>query len=340
MKPLKNESRHTLAPYLQNFFMMRMRAQLNLSPHTVNSYRDTFRILFDYIENKFAISPDKLFVQHLDEGLIANFLNYLENDRNNSISTRNNRLAALHSFFKYVQNREPDLLFQCQQILNLPVKRHIKKSVCFLQQEEHQTLLNSIKQSTWFEKRDYLIISFLIETGVRVSELTAIVVKDISLNKQASVRILGKGRKERHLPLDKSLKYKIEKWIQINRIGDDDYLFTHRQKCNFNKKLSRDNIERILNKYVIAANLQKEIKITPHTLRHTFAMRMLKSGNALPIIALWLGHEDIKSTMIYIHADLEMKRAALNTLSPIHNGDQHSNEDGNLDDLRHFLNQL
>lgn len=332
------EKRHFLAPYLQNFFMIRLRAQMNASSHTISSYRDTFRMLFDFTEGTLNLSPDKLLLQHLDEALVSNFLDYLESGRGNSIATRNNRLAAIHSFFKYVQNREPDLSYQCQQILNLPPKRSTKKNISFLQKEECTILLESIQQNTWYEKRDYLIILFFIEMGVRVSELTAVKVKDISFGRSASVKIMGKGRKERQLPLIRDFEKILKNWIIQNKMDDSDYIFTKRYKHNFREELSRDNIERIVKKYMVAIQLPKNKNITPHTLRHTFAMRMLKAGNPLPIIALWMGHEDPKTTMVYIHADLEMKRAAVEILSPIVEFDD--KKDTEVDMLRDFLQKL
>lgn len=335
--------RHSLAPYIQSFFTNRMRLERNLSEYTIDAYRDTFRLLLNYAEMTLGIVPDKLGIQNLDVELIVKFLWHLENDRKNSISTRNARLAAIRSFFRYVSHREPDLLLHCQQILNLPTKRGVKKPVEYLADEEINAILSNIDSFNWYQKRDKLIIEVMNETGIRVSELTRIRINELNLSHKSSIRIFGKGRKLRDLPIDEITSEKLSKWILLNKKTDTDFLFTTKK----GKWLSRDSIERIAKKYSKKAKLIcpsiGSKSISPHIFRHTFAMRMLKSGVGLPLVSLWLGHEDIETTMIYVHANMEMKRDALKLVEKLSVNSTHknvSNEDDASDELRKFLDDL
>jgi len=262
---------------------------------------------------------------------------YLELERDNGIKTRNNRLSAIRSFFRYVLKREPDLIDQCKLILEIPNKKTSHKLIYFLKEEEIQCLIRRIKKRTWYEKRDFLILVLMIETGVRVGELTELKVYQITFGDDPFVTINGKGRKQRMIPLQIGLANELESWVAKNRISLDEYLFTRRHKKHYKKNLSRDTISARLRKYAESVPSINLKKLTPHTMRHSLAMRMLRSGNSVEFISLWLGHEDPETTMNYIHSDLEMKREALELLSPVEYNTQPLDVGNETDNLRKFL---
>jgi len=334
-----NPSRHLLAPYLQNFFALRMKSELNASPNTISAYRDTFRLRLNYAQVILKISPNKLLIQNLSADFISRFLTHLEVDRKNSISSRNARLAAIRSFFVYVSGREPDLLNTCQQILDIPAKKKVRKNIDFLHEHEFEALLNSPDVTTWHGVRDQLILLTFLDTGIRNSELRALKTKDLHLSISPYISIMGKGRKERETPLNKVTVNRLKEWIAKNRMLDEEYIFATKQR----KILSRDAIEKLVKKHVEKTGVKcptiKSKNVTPHTLRHTTAMRMLQSGTHLSVIALWLGHESPRSTQPYIHADMKIKKAAMDRMGQvtIDTANESFVED---DDLLNFLENL
>jgi len=334
-----NPSRHLLAPYVQNFFAVRMRSEQNASPNSICGYRDAFRLLLNYTHEVLGISPNKLLIENLSADLISKFLTHLETDRGNSINTRNTRLTAIKSFFTYVSSREPDLLHTCQQILDIPSKKKVRKNIDFLHENEIKALLDAPKGRTWHSRRDQIILRTFIATGLRVSELRALKGKDLFVSASPYVSVIGKGRKERDTPLDNDTAKQLARWTTANKIKDENYIFTTIKK----KMLSRDAIEKLVKKHVrIASSDCRTIggkNITPHSLRHTTAMRLLQSGVHLSVIALWLGHESIRSTMVYVHADLKIKKAAMDRMGQIRIDTTNDSfvED---DDLLHYLENL
>lgn len=302
---------HNIAPYVQDYFKISLMLERNASQNTIDTYKYVFQIFLDYCQASLRIRKDRLSLEDVDSELIGKFLTHLEKVRNNCFSTRNARLAAIQSFFTYVMGREPDLINHCHKILSIPYKTADSNPMCFLSNDECEAILKLNKGNTWYEKRDKLILRLMIETGVRVSELTNITVADLN---GSSITIFGKGKKYRTAALyDQTTKLVID-WIRYSRLEYNDPIFGTRRK----QKLSRDSIDRILKKYVERAvasckNLKTK-NVTPHTLRHTFAMRNLEKGVQLPTLSLLMGHADTKSTLPYLHASNAIKKKALEML--------------------------
>ncbi len=305
-------------PYLLDAFFTRLRAEMNASPHTIDSYRYAMRLLLEYTTDKL----DKVFtdikVEDLDADLVAAFLLHLEEERNNSIQTRNIRLAAIKGVFDYIGRREPELMVTCQRVLAIPAKRTRKRMVDYLEPSETAALLAAPDLSTWIGRRDRCLLVVALQTGLRVSELVGLDLGDVSLVKprDASLDARGKGRKERTVPLREDSVKVLTAWLQERGKARDEALFVTNRWSRF----SRDGIGRIVRKYVAIAALScpslREKRVSPHTLRHTAAMDLLRSGVSCTVIALWLGHESIETTQIYLHADMEIKKKAMEQTRP------------------------
>jgi site-specific recombinase XerD len=296
---------------LQAFFTDRLLTQRKASPHTVASYRDTFCLLLRFAEQRLKKAPTTLTLGDLDATLIAEFLAHLEGARHNSARTRNVRLAALHSFFRYAALHVPESCALIERVLAIPPKRFTKKPVEFLTAAEVEAILNSPDQSTWIGRRAHALLLLTVQTGLRVSELTALRRQDVHLGDGPYVRCHGKGRKERVTPLRADAVRTLRQWLHGHTGRDDDPLFPN-SRGGF---LSRDAVEYLLTKYVTRAcqhcpSLNGK-RISPHTLRHTAAMDLLQHGVDHTVIALWLGHESTHTTQIYLHADLSLKERAL-----------------------------
>ena len=307
----------TLAPLLEAFFTERLLQQRNASAHTVAAYRDAFRLLLAYAQRELAKPPSQLDLRDLDASLVANFLAHLERERRNGIRTRNARLAAIHSFFRYLALREPAHAGLIQRVLAIPSKRAEKKIVTFLTRPEIEALVAAPDQTTEIGRRDHALLLLAIQTGLRVSEITQLRVEDVKLGAGAHVRCRGKGRKERCTALTKQTAAALRAWLKERDGLLAEPLFASRR----GGALSRDAIERLVEKYVGLASIGcpslASKHVSPHTLRHTSAMQLLQAGVDRSVIALWLGHESIETTEIYLHADLSMKERAIARTAPI-----------------------
>jgi integrase/recombinase XerD len=306
----------SLATLLQGYFTQRLMAEVHASPHTVASYRDTFRLLLAFAQESLGKAPALLTPQDLDAPLIGTFLNHLENDRDNTAASRNIRLAAIHSFFKYVALQEPSLGALAQRVLAIPCKRCRSKPIDFLSRDEIEALLAAPDQATRTGRRDRTLLLVAAQTGLRAAELIGLRCQDVVLGCGAHVRCLGKGRRERCTPLRKDGVVALRAWLRELEARPSAPLFPNAR----GQPLSHDGLAYILAKHVATARgkcpslVQK--RITPHVLRHTLAMDLLQNGVDLSVIALWLGHQSIETTQIYLHANLALKEQALARTKP------------------------
>jgi site-specific recombinase XerD len=305
-----------LAPTLQAFFTERLLRQLQASPHTLAAYRDTLRLLLVFASTKKGVEPSKLDIGDLDAPLIGAFLDHLENKRQNSARTRNARLAAVRSLFRYSALRHPEHAAVIERVLAIPQKRFDRKLVNFLIEPELDALLTAPNRSSWTGRRDHTLMTLAAQTGLRASELIGLRVSDVHLSTGAHVSCMGKGRKLRITPITSGMVDLLRVWL-IERAGQPaEPLFANR----LGKSLSRDALEHRLAKYLQIAigtcpSLSQKT-VSMHVLRHTAAMRLLRSGIETSVIALWLGHEQVETTQIYLHADMEIKERALATTAP------------------------
>ena len=294
-----------LAPLVQRFFTERLIRQLGASANTIKSYRDTFKLLLDFAEEGCAKASWDMDVADIDADLVADFLDHLESERGNSAKSRNIRLAAIRSFFGHVAVNEPQVLHHCQKILQLPTKRHQKTTISWLTSDEVTALVAAPDLTTWYGRRDRALLMLATQTGLRVSELTGLRIRDVSLGHGAHVRCRGKGRKDRATPLRSDTVNVVRTWIDERRDVDDAPLFP----SNRDGPLSRDAVERLVARHCrTAANACPTLtdkNITPHSLRHTAAMALLQQGVGCTVIALWLGHDpwrQHRSTCMPIYA--------------------------------------
>jgi len=301
---------------LETFFTDRLMRQRQASPHTIASYRDTFRLLLRFAKERLKKSPSKLTIKDLNASFIASFLDYREKVHGNSERTRNTRLAAIHSFFRYLALNEPRYSDSIQRVLAIPSKRFDKKSVEFLTRHEVDAILVELDQKNWSGRRDRAIILLAVQTGLRVSELTGLKCQDIVLGNGAHVRCKGKGRKDRCTPLRRESVMVMRSWLRERNCEPSEPLFLNAR----GGPLSRDGVEYILAKYVKAASQKcpslRRKRVSPHVLRHTAAMDLLQHGVDRFVIALWLGHESVETTQMYVHADFSLKEKILERTSP------------------------
>ena len=306
----------TFAVLLERFFTDRLMQQRKASPHTIASYRDTFRLLLQYAQSRLNRAPSDLAMENLNTLFIVAFLNHLEQERGNSARSRNVRLAAIHSFFRYVELYEPCYCALAQQVLGIPSKRYTQRPIAFLTDTEVDALLAVPDPSTWIGLRDRTLLLFAVQTGLRASELIGLKLKDIVFGAGAHVRCLGKGRKERCTPLRKDTVAALRCWLQVHNGETGDSLFPNARGY----ALSHDGLAFLLAKNLTTARENcaslKAKRVTPHVLRHTAAMRLLEHGVDHTVIALWLGHESVETTYVYLHADLKLKEKALATTTP------------------------
>jgi site-specific recombinase XerD len=307
----------SLPALLQAFFSDRLLRQRRASPHTVAGYRDTFRLLLRFAAEQLGKNPTELEIEDFDASFIGEFLDYLEAKRGNTARTRNARLAAIRSFFRYVALSEPAHALLCQRVLAMPSKRHEHRTIEFLDRPEIDALLAAPDPSTWTGRRDRTLLLVAVQTGLRVSELIGLSNQDVVLGTGAHVRCEGKGRKHRCTPLRKDAVVMVEAWQREQRGASEDPLFPS-LRGGF---LSRDAVELLVAKHVAAAQPRcpslKRKKVTPHVLRHTAAMGLLQHGVDRSVIALWLGHESVETTQMYLHADLRVKEQALSRTTPV-----------------------
>jgi integrase/recombinase XerD len=307
-----------LAPVLEAFFTERLQSQRHASAHTVASYRDSFRLLLGFAAARTGKAPSDLGFDDIDADLVAAFLAHLEHERHNSVRTRNARLAAIRSFFGYASYREPGHAALIQLVLAIPEKRIERRVVSYLTAAEADVLVDAPDSETWTGRRDRALLAVTLQTGVRVSELTALCWRDVALGAGPHVRVHGKGRKERCTPLTRPSVAVLKAWMRECGGDPDGPVFPTRRRG----PLGRDAVGKLLDKYVALASLDcpglATKKVTPHTLRHTCAMRLLEAGVETSVIALWLGHEHIQTTQIYLHGDLSLKERALARTAPAH----------------------
>jgi integrase/recombinase XerD len=305
-----------LAPTLQAWFTDRLIAQRDASPHTIAAYRDTLRLLLDYAEERLGHQPCQLDIAELDAPLIAGFLNHLEHHRANSVRTRNLRLAAIHSLFRYAQHRHPEHAEDIARVLAIPPKRADRAIVTFLDDAEIQALLDAPDRTTWTGRRDHTLLLVAIQTGLRASELTGLQCGDVHLTSGRHITCQGKGRKNRITPLTPTTTAVLEVWLAERAGHPNQPVFPTARGGT----LSRDGLDHRLAKYINVASQHcptlREKRVTPHTLRHTAAMRLLHAGVDTTVIALWLGHERVETTQIYLHADLALKERAIARTTP------------------------
>ncbi|MEW6470702.1 MAG: tyrosine-type recombinase/integrase [Actinomycetota bacterium] len=306
-----------LAPTLQAFFVAGLDRQHGASVHTVDSYRHAFRLLLAFARSETGKHPSDLDIAELDATLIARFLDHLEVDRHNNVASRNTRLAAIHSFFRFASYRHPEHADLIGQVLAIPRKKTATSPRSFLTEEEMEALASAPDRSTWAGRRDHTLLVVALRTGLRLSELTGLRCQDVQLGPSAHLKCLGKGRKRRDTPLDKPTTKLLRCWLDERHGGPDQVVFPSRR----GGRLSPDAVQRLIAKHVATArracpNLDEK-RISTHTLRHSCAMDLLRCGVDPAVLAMWLGHEKLESVNAYIHADPTLKQRALDRRSPL-----------------------
>ena len=320
----------SLSPLLQSFFTDRLMTQRNASPHTIASYRDTFRLLLLFAKTQLKKLPCQLMLEDLDTPLIGTFLDQLEKHRHNSPRSRNLRLAAIRSFFQYASFQQPDRSAHIQRVLAIPNKRQDRSLIDFLTRPEIEALLAAPDQTTWSGRRDHVLLRLAIQTGLRLSEIISLRYANVQLGQAAHVRCHGKGRKERCTPLTKQTATTLETWLRERGGSADDAIFPNARGGS----LSPDGVQYMLAKHVAVAQQScpslKHKRVSPHVLRHTAAMELLQAGVDRSVIALWLGHESLETTQIYLDANLTLKEKALAKIDPLHGKLKRYRPDDNL----------
>jgi site-specific recombinase XerD len=305
-----------VAPTLQAFFSDRLAKQLQASPRTIASYRDTLSLLLRFVQDTTGKAASALEWDELDEPVIAAFLEHLETERHNSARTRNLRLTAIRSLFSYAAVRHPEHAAVIGRVLSIPPKRFQRSAVTFLTADEAQALIDAPPQNRWEGRRDHAMLTLTVQAGLRVSELIAVSYGDVTLGTGGCVLVEGKGRKHRAVPLTHEAKAVLAVWIAERGGTPDDPLFATRT----GRRLSRDAVQRRVATHVATATERcaslRGKRVHPHVLRHSCAMTLLQAGVDSSVIALWLGHADIRSTQPYIHADMSIKERALALVAP------------------------
>jgi integrase/recombinase XerD len=303
-----------VGPLLQGFFVEHLLQQKHVSPQTIASYRDAFRLLLQYVKKQRNIEPASLDVTTLDAPLILSFLDSLEIDRHNSVRSRNIRLAAIRSFFRWLTLRDPTILGLATRILAIPVKRTDRRLVQSLTRDEIDALLAAPDQRFWQGRRDHALILTLYNTGARVSEITALRQDQVEFGSSNFVHLLGKGRKERDVPLWPKTARTLKAWFRELASSSGHLAFPSARGL----QLSRNGVDYVLKRAAACANCSslRSKRIHPHAVRHTTGAHLLQSGVDISVIALWLGHESIETTHIYVEADLATKERALQKLAP------------------------
>jgi integrase/recombinase XerD len=315
MKPSCN-----VAALIERYFTDRLMRQRDVSANTVASYRDTFRLLFAFAQARLRKPPSALVLEDLDARFVSAFLEDLEKKRGASTRTRNLRLTAIRSFFRFVSFEEPTRSALIQRVLAIPSKRHDKRQVHFLSRPEIEAILAVPDRTTWIGRRDHALLLLAAQTGLRLSELIGLDRDAIHLGAGAHVRCVGKGRKERCTPLTSHARGALHEWLKEPTRRGAKALFPNMH----GGRLSADSIQALLAKYVrVAGKTSGSLaskRVSPHVLRHSAAMELLQAGVDTSVIALWLGHESIETTQTYLHAHLALKEAALAKLKPYNRG--------------------
>jgi len=306
-----------LAPALQAFFTDRLITQRNSSPQTIAAYRDTFKLLLGFAHEQTGKQPFELDIDDLDAPLIGAFLTHLERDRGNSARTRNARLGAIHSFCRFTALEHPEHAHTIARVMAIPTKRHERNTLSYLDLSEITALLAAPDRETWLGRRDRALLALLIQTGVRVSELVGLRLRDVHLGTGRHIQVLGKGRKKRATPLTGEIATLLHQWITERGGEPEDPLFPTRQ----GRALSRYTIGVLVGKHADTAAADcpslKAKRVSPHMLRHTAAMLWRAKGVDIATIALLLGHESTQTTHIYEHADPALKEKAIDRTAPL-----------------------
>jgi integrase/recombinase XerD len=308
-----------LAPTLEAFFIGRLINERGASPHTIAAYRDTFQLLLSFTQKRTGTPPSKLQIDDLDAPLIAAFLDHLEHERGNSPRTRNTRLAAIHSLFRFAALRHPEHAALISRALAVPTKRFDRQIISHLTPNEVDALLAAPDRTRWIGRRDHALLTLAIQTGLRVTELTSLRCQDVHLGTGAHTKTSGKGRKQRATPLTTQTIAVLRGWLQERDGQPDQPLFP----TSRGRRLSRDAVALLVTKHANTASHNcptlASKTVSPHVLRHTAAMNLLHAGVDSTVIALWLGHESVETTQIYLHADMEIKERALARTTPPNN---------------------
>lgn len=309
-------ARVSFAALLEGFFTQRLMHQRQASAHTIASYRDTFRMLLRFAHKRLRKAPSALVLDNIDAPLVAAFLDDLEATRGVTARTRNLRLTAVHSFFRFASYEAPTHAAQIARVLAIPAKKFDRALVAFLSRAEVDALLAAPDQRTWSGRRDHALLLLAVQTGLRLSELIGLRRDDVHLGTGSHVRVLGKGRKERCTPLSKATRAVITAWLREPTRLPDQPVFPNAR----GGPLSSHGVHYLVAKHVAVArkhcpSLARK-RVSPHVLRHTTAMDLLQEGVEQSVIALWLGHESIETTQIYLDANLELKEKVLANLTP------------------------
>ena len=306
-----------LPSLLESFFTKHLMRQRNASPHTIAAYRDTFSLLLKFTRKKFGREPSNLVLQDLDAGFVASFLDDLEVRRRCCPRSRNLRLAAIRSFFRYASVEAPQHAALIQRVLAIPLKRHVQPVIDYLTHDEIKVLLAVVDRTTWLGRRDHALLMTAVQTGLRLSEITGLCRSDIVLGTGAHARCTGKGRKDRCTPLSRPVVAVLSAWMRDVMTVQTSFLFPSSR----GGRLSADAVQRLVARHgteaqKICPSLARK-RITPHVLRHTAAMELLQAGVDRSLIAIWLGHESVETTRVYLDADLTLKEAMLAKAQPI-----------------------
>ena len=329
-----------LAPLIQAFFTDRLQRQRAASPHTIASYRDTFRLLLRFSDDILGKPPSALLLGDIDAPLIGQFLEHQEKERGNCSRSRNQRLAAIRSFFRFVAFQEPAHSAQIERILAMPSKRHEKPLIDYLLPPEIDAFLAAPERNSWSGRRDHTLLTLAIQSGLRAAELTGLTREDVCVGSGPHVRCTGKGRKERCTPLTKETARLLAAWLRERGGNPSSPLFPNAR----GGRLSTDGLQYVISKHLktaqkICPSLSKK-NVSPHVLRHTTAMELLSAGIDLAVIALWLGHESVETTHIYVVADMARKEAALAKTGLNHESGRTSGRFEPDDQLLEFLENL
>ncbi|MEO8936647.1 MAG: site-specific integrase [Burkholderiaceae bacterium] len=306
----------SFAVLLERFFTQRLMHQRQASAHTIASYRDTFKMLLQFVQKRLRKAPSTIALEDIDAPLVATFLDDLETVRGVTARTRNLWLTAVHSFFRYVAFEAPTHAAQIGRVLAIPAKKFARPLVPFLSRAEADALLAAPNRRTWSGRRDHALMLLAVQTGLRLSEVTSLRSADVNLSTGSHVRVLGKGRKERCTPLSKATRAVLAAWLREPSRAPDQPLFPNARGGS----LSSHGGQYLLAKHVATASVEctslRRKRVSPHVLRHTTAMDLLQAGVEQSVIALWLGHESIETTQIYLDANLELKEKMLAKTTP------------------------
>lgn len=306
----------TLPSLVQRFFTQHLCEQKNVSPRTVAAYRDAFRLFFQFLQERTGRSPSDLQMADLDEQAVLAFLDHLESARDNQIRSRNLRLSAIRAFFRFVSVRDPANIAIASRVLSIPIKRTSRPMMTYLTREEMEALLAVPDRNTWLGSRDHALLLTMYNTGARASEMTGLLCEQVGFASPTIIQIHGKGRKDRAVPLWPQTSRVLRRWFDLLQVKADGFAFPTQR----GGRLSADALNYLLQNVVAKAAAKcpelKRKRVTPHVIRHTTAMHLLQAGVDIAVIALWLGHESIETTHGYVEADLEMKKRALDKLSP------------------------